>query len=62
MGQAKKRGTFEERLEKALNRNAAIVEDATKEGKNPNFVRFLKRYGPQAVSNRLIMAGLAKHT
>jgi hypothetical protein len=55
MGEAKRRGTFEERLAKAVARNQAL------EGKiadKPDLVKFKHRYGMQRMATRLIMSGL----
>ena len=55
MGAAKRRGSFEQRLAKAVARNQAL------EGKisdNPSLVEFKGRYGMQRLSTRLIMSGL----
>ena len=55
MGQARNRGTFEERLAKAVARNQAL------EGKvaaASNLREFKTRYGMQRLATRLVMSGL----
>jgi hypothetical protein len=55
MGAAKLRGSFEERLAKAVARNQAL---AGKIADKPNLVQFKSRYGMQRLSTRLIMSSL----
>ena len=55
MGQAKRRGTFEERLAKAVARNQALEG---KISKSPALVKFQRRYGSPRMATRLIMSGL----
>lgn len=55
MGEAKRRGTFEERLAKAIGRNQAL-EGAI--SKSSNLVKFKQRYGTQRLATRLVMSGM----
>lgn len=55
MGQARKRGTFEERLAKALARNQALEAKITQ---SPILSKAQRKYGTQRLATRLIMAGL----
>lgn len=55
MGQAKSRGTFEERLAKAVSRNEALKAKVVA---NPNLAKFERRYGMQRLATRLIMSGM----
>jgi hypothetical protein len=55
MGQARNRGSFEERRARAIARNQAL---AGKIADKPNLVEFKNRYGMQRLSTRLIMSSL----
>jgi hypothetical protein len=55
MGQAKRRGTFEERRAHALKRNSelrAAIND------KPQYTAYVARHGMQRFASRLIAAGL----
>jgi hypothetical protein len=57
MGQAKHRGTFEERMAMAAARNKAI-EEQTRKDANSDMEKFRRRHGTQRLATRLVMAGM----
>lgn len=56
MGQAKRRGTFEERQREAIARNAQL-EKAISDAPKP-LKQYAQRHGIQGLSNMIIMAGM----
>jgi soluble cytochrome b562 len=58
MGQAKNRGTFEERCAMAIVRNEAIETQLRGKEANPKLREFRIRHGTQRLATRLVMAGI----
>lgn len=56
MGQAKQRGTFEERQAAAIHRNEIMMKSLPADKKNPA-VRFLKKRNIQQLATRLVQTG-----
>lgn len=58
MGQAKQRGTFQQRKDRAMERNVAYAVELSK---TPNGRKFIEKHGPQQAVTRLVMAGFFAH-
>lgn len=61
MGQARQRGTFEERHARAIDRNKAL-HAAFVETKNGEVLTLERRYGTQRLATRLIQMGRLQHS
>lgn len=57
MGQAKRRGTFEERLAAAVERNQKLEMEVLPNA-GPRMKDYHAKHGTQATATRMIMAGL----